>query len=321
MAQPQDMLDFLREQSRPELFPDASKCIRAQFRLYSRGGWDSYGTNDPEMRKAELAQLANTPDLAQVFLFHGDGLVREAALRALAGPIQLPVVAYGLIERLNDWSPEVRSTAMQAFARCFRPTSPTTLLPAIWIVLRNGARWRRWQDGYDRLVDAVLSHDALTSCLVDKLVAQIGGGAGLVYSALARNARSDPFVVRLATEAIQPSLRASAMESLWRGQAFWPLGTSRKVWIDKSLGLYKLETDFGSRPLSIKFDLLPVLSMAVMDRSALVRRKALDGLIAHRSEARFWALIAECLSSLSKDDRPSIRSRLEFLGGTTETTI
>ncbi|MBP9184894.1 MAG: hypothetical protein KBF78_17295 [Fuscovulum sp.] len=307
------MLDFLRSQADPAGFPAVADALRSRFLLHHRGGWNPYGTPDPEKRAAELAQLAETPALAQVLVFHGDGFLREAAVHALSGPIRLPVVAYGLLERLNDWSAEVRLAAEAAFARWFPATPPAILVPALWIVLLNGARWRRWQGGYDRLVAATLDDDALTLALLDQLSTQAAGGSGPIYQALARDPRFDRHLPRIASAATHPMLRARATDSLSTGRVHWPLGTSRKVWIDKSLGRYRLAPDFGTRPLSMAAAPLPVLTLALQDRAAVVRRTALDGLIAHRHDPRLRPQINACLASASDTDRPSIQARRDYL--------
>jgi hypothetical protein len=55
------------------------------------------------------------------------------------------------------------------------------------------------------------------------------------------------------------------------------------------------------------------LNNALGDRSAMVRRAALDGLILHRHDARFGDLIARALSAFREDASPSIRGRVDFL--------
>lgn len=309
------MLDFLIGQVEPASFPRTADCIRSHFQLFTYGAWNPYGTQDPKKRAAELVQLSANPDLAQVFLFHGDGFLREAALHRLSGPIQLPVVAYGLVERLNDWSPEVRSAAALAFDRCFPGSDPGILIEPVWICLLNARGWSRWAGGYDRLVAAVLSHVPLTDLVLLRLLEDRRGGTGTIFRALCRDPRFDRFLVQVATGAKLPSLRAKAVESISRGVVFWPLGTSRKVWTNKPLGLYRLEPELASRALSHPLDALLVLTEAVRDPSIVVRRIALDGIIAHRDESRFRPLAESVLATLHSDRHPSIQSRLTFLAG------
>lgn len=313
MPQTFEMLGFLIGQVDPAGFPRTADRIRSQFQLYSYGTWNPFGTQDPKRRAADLFQLSNSPELAQVFLFHGDGFLREAALHRLSGPIRLPVVVYGLLERLNDWSPEVRSAAALAFDRCFPVSDPEILLGPVWICLQNGRRWSRWNGGYDRLIAAVLSHEPLNVLLLQRLLQDRRGGTGTIFQALCRHPRFDPYLVQIATGAKLPALRAKVVDSISRGKAFWPLGTSRKVWVDKPAGLYRLEPEFASRPLSLPLDALPVLTDAVRDPSIVVRRIALDGIIARRDDIRFRCLVESLQTTLHSDPRPSIVSRLAFL--------
>ena len=53
---------------------------------------------------------------------------------------------------------------------------------------------------------------------------------------------------------------------------------------------------------------------SVGERAAVVRRTALDGLIAHRHDPRLRPLINAFLASASDTDRPSIRARRDYLG-------
>lgn len=313
MAQTSEMLAFLAQHREPAHFPAAADAIRTRFRLYSRGIWNVWGRQDPERRAAELALLSAEPALAQVFLFHGDGFIREAALHSLPAPIGLPVVAYGLVQRLNDWSPEVRSAAALAFDRCIPPSDPDILLGPVWICLQNARRWGRWTGGYDRLIAAVLSHEPLTALLLQRLLQDLRGGTGTIFHALWSDPRFDRFLPQIATTAKLPSLRARAVDGISRGKVFWPLETSRKVWTDKPAGLYRLERDFASRPLSLPVDALPVLTKAVRDPSIVVRRIALDGIIAHRGQRRFHALVESLLTALHSDPSPAIQARLAFL--------
>lgn len=313
VPQTYEMLEFLANHVDPASFPRAADGIRSRFQLYNRSTWNHYGAQGLEKRAAELVQLSRSPDLAQVFLFHGDGFIREAALHRLSGPILLPVVAYGLLERLNDWSPQVRSAAVPAFDRCFLCSNPEILQGPVWICLQNGKRWSRWNGGYDRLVAAILSHERLTALLLQRLLEDRSAGSGTVFHALCRDPRFDRFLAQIASQAKPPSLRARAVDSISRGKAFWPLGTSRKVWTDKPLGLYRLEPDYGSRPLSFPHDALSILTKATGDPSAVVRRVALDGVIALREDIRFRPLVASLLASPHSDPRPSIQSRLAFL--------
>ncbi|WP_166507202.1 hypothetical protein [Frigidibacter mobilis] len=248
-----------------------------------------------------------------MYLFHGDGFIREAALNALAAPIRLPVVAYELMRRMNDWAPEVRAAAWSAIARCFRQTDPSVLAPAAWIVLLDARSWGRWQEGYFRLLDELFEHPGLFSALIMRLLNESRNGSGTVFRALCQSTEMDRCLVDLAARARQPHLRAGALNCISSGKVVWPLGKSRKVWVDKSLGEYKVVADYGSRPLSVHLDLESILEQALRDRSAAVRKEALDALILHRRDPRLRVLISHCLEAFAKDPRPSVRSRLEYL--------
>lgn len=282
------------------------RTVQNRFGLYWRA------QNDGK-RAAEFRQIIENSDIAAVYLFHGDGFVREAALNALASPITHSVVAYGLIRRLNDWSPNVRSAARRALSRCFGQSEPSVLVPAIWVVLRDGAEWGRWKQGYAGLINEIMQHPQLAQRLVLRLQSETRAGTSTIFQALCQNPKIDGFLGGIALSAHQPHLRAGALRCIAMDKVVWPLGRSRKAWIDKSLGQYKMVADYGSRPLSVDFDLAAVLRTALRDRSVVVQKQMLDALSLHRHDPRFLPLIVEILELLSSDTRPPIRSRLAFL--------
>lgn len=115
-AQDAAMLAFLRQPWDPADFPGLEQAMQQRFDLLVHGSL--------YQRTPELARLAANRDLAAAFLFHRDGYMREAALKALDDQIEIPAAAYGLILRLNDWAPQVRAAAEEAFERCLARSDP-----------------------------------------------------------------------------------------------------------------------------------------------------------------------------------------------------
>jgi hypothetical protein len=61
--------------------------------------------------------MAQNPDYAWLFLFHGNGYVREAALDAINDPPSSPFFFAALTWRLNDWVWQVREAAAECASR------------------------------------------------------------------------------------------------------------------------------------------------------------------------------------------------------------
>ncbi len=304
------MLAFLRTRIDPADFSTTENEIRTEFRLYQR----RYDNTSSSAKLAEDLQfLATNSDLSSVFLFHGDGRVREAALGLMKGPIEIPVVMYGLVARLNDWVPSVRLAAKLAFDRCLPVTSADKLTPAVWQLILNAGRWRRWSDGYSKLLRSVAERQDLIEALAERVASDRTGGTGMVLRTISQSQHIDVFLEPLAANAAQPHIRALALSYLSARRVWWPLGTLKKVWIDKSMGDFRVVPDFGSRPISVEVDLVEIIARSVRDRSTIVRREALDAIAKHRSNVSFQVLMSETVSMLTDDPNPSIRSRLEFL--------
>ena len=320
---------FLRQYNDNQRWQHLERDIQERFRLYSRRDQSKHSDGLPSGIQKDIEAARNNQQVASAFIFHGDGWVREAALNALSGPIELSVVAYGMLRRLNDWSGNVRCAAGGAVKRCFPCTPVGVLAPAIWLVLPQASSWRRWREGqfdathrpdvsasadvYSALVELLTKHPTLLAVLVERLCVADARGTTAMFHALSRSAALDAHLVRIANDARQPHLRAIALGYLVSGRAIWPLGVTRKVWTNKALGEWRDEPDYGQRILTVEPCLIQILTTALADPATVVRRTALDALISRHSDERFSHLIREALSRFASDPWPSLRSRRDYL--------
>lgn len=307
------LLALLHEQTDPRDFARVGPLLRRRFDLEPRAPLWLAGRHGAQMRKPELDQLAARPELAQAFLFHGDGNIREAALRMLAGPVTHPAVAYGMVERLNDWVPQVRDAADAALVRCIHLTAADVLAPAAWVLMANAMHWRRWSNGYEPLIAMILRHPGLLARLVERLVHDTAPGTGPVFATLCRSPHIDRALPRIAASARQPHLRARALACLATGRATWPLGTRRKVWIDRTMNRYRLEPEYGARRIGVAVDRPALIGAALRDPSLTVRKTALDMLLHNRADPALHGLIAAELARDPALAPPSLRGRLAWL--------
>lgn len=107
----------------------------------------------------------------------------------------------------------------------------------------------------------------------------------------------------------RPAVRAVALNTLINKTAEWPRGYDWQ-WIDKSMGLRRRGTVFGHRELDVALPRSALIAIGIHDRSAAVRRIALDGVFRHllpAQEGRDYAAL------LAADRSPSVRARAEFV--------
>lgn len=251
------------------------------------------------------ADLLDAPDLAPLFLFHGDGRCRELALEMLPlRPLALPVLC-GLMRRLNDWVAPVRAAALVALKRLEPVLKPEHIAPLVPRLAVDMLDWGRAETPVFETVFVELpaGREALISWLRN---ARQGPAARLMHRALAAP-YLDGQLEKLALSAPHPHVRAVAAGALMAGEARWPDGRKR-VWIDKSLGLSRMEPLIRSRPLTVSAQVEALLPHLAADRSARVRRLGADHVVSHGP----GALGARDLALLEADGDPGVKTRLDY---------
>lgn len=260
-------------------------------------------------RLTDKEQLSRYPDLRYLFLFHLDGRIREGALQRIEGSLPSPFLFAAVAFRLNDWAAPVRAAANECAQRCFPRTSPTVIVESASALLLRQDSWGRW--GHEReIVDATFARPDVASALADALIAAQTGPASKMLRLALRQDALDKYLERLATKAKQPSVRALAVQTIMNGNASWPTATMEWKWVDKSMGLRVWVPKCAAR--NIQYPLTPdaVLKIAISDRSALVRKTALDAVIRHRLESDEAVQLAE---KLQADSSASVRERAAFI--------
>lgn len=98
-----------------------------------------------------------------------DGYRREEAVRRLES-LDAPGILSALIERLNDWVPEVRNVAKAVFLRLLKPGNCAELVNALPEIYRLAERGR---DNHQPVICAVENHLTKSVCKTD-LIAGLG---------------------------------------------------------------------------------------------------------------------------------------------------
>lgn len=288
--------------------------VRDAYEIARLAGLRSWGRPSPFRAlfsltdNSEAAQLARQPWLGWLFLFHGDGYLRERALRSLDGPAPGAFLLAQLFYRLNDWVPEVRAAARACVERVAAATAPEIIATVAVALVDRTSEWGRWND--ERAVlDGLLTRDDVASTVAQELMGSPIGPYARALRQVMRAAAIDPHLDRLATGAVQPAVRAVATLTLIDGVARWPDGW-RWQWIDKSLGYRRRVREIAERPLSIVTDRTLVISRAARDPAATVRFAALEGVLRYARESATGTAIATLLAG---DPVPRVRTRALFI--------
>jgi len=266
-------------------------------------------------RLCAASQLKAVPDLAYLFIFHRDGNVREAALRSLEGTMPGAFFATAIAWRMNDWVSQVRDAAAACAARSFAITRPELLLETAWALFDRQNSWSRW--GTDRdIVQELISRPDVVRLLLEQIIGAKSGPASRLLRQVLRGPTFDEHLTRIAREGMQPSVRAAAAQTLLEGRAAWIVGWQWR-WIDKIYGAGERVPRYQERSVGRPLSRHDLIDMFLTDKSAMVRRVALDGVMKFALETDF---ARKCAESTIDDRSPSVRERAEYILRKTSST-
>jgi hypothetical protein len=255
----------------------------------------------------EREALDTTPSLTWLYIFHGDGRLREAALHRIGDPPPNAFLFAALAYRLNDWAEPVRIAAEACARRVFPRTAPSIIAGAALHLLTQKQHWKRWGAEAAALDVALFRPD-----VIDQLASIFRAEAAGALSSAMRQALRSPHIDRhlpdLLDKAAQPAVRAIALQSLVEKRGTWPVGF-RQEWIDKSLGRSRRIPAFEERPIEHSIPLAALVSTGATDRSVAVRKLAADALIKH---ADALAGLQETTGRLLRDPSRAVRERMDF---------
>jgi hypothetical protein len=163
-------------------------------------------------------------------------------------------------------------------------------------------------DEHQPLFEAFNRND-VAACLASLLIQGRTGPMSTTLRYALRTSAIDVHLDDIARDAVQPSVRAVALETLIEGRAKWPAGYGWE-WIDKSMGLGRQVTIFDHRALDVVPSRDLLISRGIRDRSPVVRRVALDGVMRHMLSTREGQ---DCAALLAEDRSPPVRERAAFI--------
>jgi len=258
--------------------------------------------------RTEDELLTETPDLAYLYLFHGNGYLRERALARIDGPLQSAFYFNCIAYRLNDWVEPVRRAAQACAARVFPKTPPEIIAEAAFVLLERMRHWQRW-DKDSSILEETFARADVARCLAVRVMAATDGSPGRVLQQALRHESMDQHLPDLSRKAVQPAVRALALKTLIAGRALWPQGF-KSEWIDKSMGLSRRVVAYGERPLSRTVPVDALIAQGAADKAVTVRRVAADGLVQYR---RSLGHLDDLVRRFARDRSESVRERALFI--------
>ncbi|MEM0921610.1 MAG: hypothetical protein AAGI13_01090 [Pseudomonadota bacterium] len=257
--------------------------------------------------------LREHPDLGWLLMFHGSGFVRQAAMEALTSPPSCPFEVAAVVYRLNDWISNVR-TASKTYASKFLVTaSAEAISESAFFLLPQITQLSRWDNQTLSVVHDSIYRTEVLDEMKEQFLAPRSGKVGQTLRLVLQRADFDIHLEKLAFDAVLPTVRAIATETLLMGRARWIVGYRRK-WVDKVYGLSRRVAEYETRSVEIDFGMADFLGVAARDKSPLVRSVAADFLIKNREHLTFE--LAEVSDVLRNDESSAVRSRINFLDRT-----
>jgi hypothetical protein len=252
--------------------------------------------------------LSETPGLEYLYLFHGDGHLREAALEKIDGPLNSAFFFNSIAYRLNDWVEPVRHAAHACAARVFPQTSAKIVAEAVFVLLERMRHWQRRDKG-STILEQTLERPDVVERLAALIETSVVGSPSRVLRYILSNNKMDGYLLHLSQNALQPAVRAVALKALINGYASWP-DEFKYEWINKALGERKWVAAFGTRSLVRPVPVEFLIAQGAADKAAMVRRVAADGLILHRKTV---SNLDELTSLFAQDKTSAVRERAVFI--------
>ena len=255
--------------------------------------------------------LQKTPGLEYLYIFHRNGRLREQALNRVHGPLPSGFIVAAVAWRLNDWVSQVRDSAVNCAKRCFDQTDPAVLARFFLSTLYLQASWGRWGEVERELITRQLKRSDVIAELTRLMLTERNGSLPSALAYVSRFPEIDCHLESLAKEAINPGIRAIALRALIELEVRFANGIQWR-WIDKPMGKRRQEPRIESRQLTVTSDRKSLYLLGLADKSAIVRRVALSGIIKHdRHQIEYQSLARVYLSDPSR----SVRARAEFIVG------
>ena len=207
-----------------------------------------------------------------------DGYEREKSLNLLSEGAPNAFFLTLIARRLNDWVPEVRVAAKEAFILVARKTDSNIIAEALMTILSNWNSWGRIeQESRNIILNTALRKD-VTLSLKTNLITFASGAIPNLLSQFGQLPIFDDYLNEIANNAIQPYVRAKAFRSLFEARMTWTSDYEWE-WIDKAYGRRKLIPVIAERKINVSIPLIELINRSALDRSSIVRSVSAEFLI------------------------------------------
>lgn len=252
--------------------------------------------------------MTQQPNAAWLLLFHYDGRVREAALDRLPGPPPSPFFFAAIALRLNDWAAQVRAAAERAARRLFPLTTPDVIAEAGLALLDREFHWARWTGEATTLYEP-LGREDVAAPIIEAFKHPAKGPEARRFRYLLRFPRYEAAIPDLVRTAVNPAVRAVALNALLNRRIEWPVGYAIQ-WTDRVYGEGRRVRKMEGRAFAHDIPQGELIALGLADRSPVVRRLAADAFTAAPdAPADPDALLARML----EDRSPAVRMRADYM--------
>ncbi|MES0863733.1 hypothetical protein ABLN87_15395 [Ruegeria sp. SCPT10] len=249
-------------------------------------------------------EIARSPQTAWLFVHSHNGRYRQSAVQSMIIGDEDTAAQTALLQRCNDWVPQVREAAFDRLRTRAPQLSQTALASlVVFAVARVGI----WQRGGAEALNILRECPLWLSALEEALAKQTNGPLVHVLKRQIVESALDHALNRLARSARSPFVRSAATECVLNEQVRWKSGYA-KQWVNKPLGISRRVPIFKERVLDIDpANCAAVVRSGARDASAMVRKKIADKFIRDGGKE-----FSDEVKLLSKDSAASVRSRMEF---------
>ena len=219
------------------------------------------------------------PKLTWLDIVNADGYKREKSLRALSKDGAPNAFSLALaVRRLNDWVPQVRTAAREVLPSMLKSTEPKYVTEVLCMLLINWHSWGKIEEIDKHLfLDMVIS-EKMALLLKSRLISSTSGPMPSLLSQIGRTGILDNYLNEIASNAVQPYVRAKAYRSLFESRMTW-VKSREWQWIDKYYGEQKLVPIIAERKIDVQTPFLELLNRSAVDRSPIVRQVSAEFLI------------------------------------------
>lgn len=219
------------------------------------------------------------PKLTWLDIVNADGYKREKSLRALSkdGAPNAFFLALA-VRRLNDWVPQVRTAAREVLPSLLKSTEPKYVTEVLCMLLINWHSWGKIEEADKQIFLDMIATKEIALLLKSHLMSSTSGPVPSLLSQIGRTDILDNYLNEIASNAVQPYVRAKAYRSLFESRMTW-VKSREWQWIDKYYGEQKLVPIIAERKIDVQTPFFELLNRSAVDRSPIVRQVSAEFLI------------------------------------------